>query len=744
MPTPATGSTIKYTDVTTEFTLTVNPPSRAIGADFRFAGGTYTPASPAIPTGSTATISLSGDLGGRTKVSSGPLYSFDNFLFTSSNVTGPTGPTLANFQAPPTTPGGLGQPFNQILNIFSNVAAQPWFASYWSLYLSRPGYQQWTVPETSVYSVIACGAPGGWHQAGTIANGATNNATNGGWGAVVAGAFSFTRGQNLIITVGQQGVSTFGNIVPASTWFQGKGGGGATTIVDAANTSIPILVAAGGGGQSSPGTGDFSGGRGNRAFALITATGSTSAAGTDAQPGSKAFAAGFGADGAGSGTTAKSWANGSTGGTNNDTLPGAGFICAGGFGGGGPGGWVSGSQSKGGGGGGWIGGNGSSGIYGGSGTAVTSGGGGGISYCLATTSPNVGSSPLYTSGCYQTATTGGSQQPMVRDGYCWIKKITPRSTLLPLITFTDCYAYRYPSGGSAPPLLSDRAIYYTDPNLTDTLSPYWFGVSFGYHAWCVPRTGVYEISAAGGGGDYSYTGNVTGGRGRIITARYNLNIGDVLIVQVGQRGYSTSVPAGNGGGGGCTTVHLGGMTAAWNGTSGNPMSTTFPGYPLICASGGNGGAAVAAGADASATDLTGAQSEGGGLIATTNNTISSGGNLYAETTGRTGAWCQTSLPNNGNIQTCMNVAAGFGAGGFAGYGGGGRGAATVNLTGGGAGWVAGGGSTNGTGGGAQSYYWSGTNYVAGSKTAGYNAYAPQNPAAGTNVGSGYVTIQGIS
>lgn len=69
MPTPAVGSTIKYSDVTTEFTLSVNPPPRAIGADFRFAGGTYTPASPAIPTGATATISLSGDLGRRTKVS---------------------------------------------------------------------------------------------------------------------------------------------------------------------------------------------------------------------------------------------------------------------------------------------------------------------------------------------------------------------------------------------------------------------------------------------------------------------------------------------------------------------------------------------------------------------------------------------------------------------------------------------------------------------------------------------------
>jgi len=70
MPTPAVNSTIKFSDVTTEFILSVNPPPRALGADFRFAGGTYTPASPAIPTGATATIRLSADLGGRTRIES--------------------------------------------------------------------------------------------------------------------------------------------------------------------------------------------------------------------------------------------------------------------------------------------------------------------------------------------------------------------------------------------------------------------------------------------------------------------------------------------------------------------------------------------------------------------------------------------------------------------------------------------------------------------------------------------------
>lgn len=70
MPTPAFGTTIKYTDVTTEFTLSVNPPPVAIGANFRFASGTYTPPTPVIPL--TGTISLSGNLGGKTKVAAPP------------------------------------------------------------------------------------------------------------------------------------------------------------------------------------------------------------------------------------------------------------------------------------------------------------------------------------------------------------------------------------------------------------------------------------------------------------------------------------------------------------------------------------------------------------------------------------------------------------------------------------------------------------------------------------------------
>lgn len=744
-PLPPVGSTIKFTDVASQFALAINPPARGLGANFRFATGTYTPAAPAIPTGSTSSIALSANLGGKTYTPAvlPPLYVFDNFLFTSSNVIGPTGPTLAQFTTIPATPGGLGQPY-YTLNMYTNVTTQSFYPTYWSLYLSRSGYQQWTVPETSVYSVIACGGCGGVHAQGAIGTNTTANFGGGGYAAVVAGPFNFTRSQNLIITIGQQGGSTFSNIIPASTRYQGKGGGGATTIVDAANTSVPILVAAGGGGQtaSTIAPTGYIGGRGGRAISFITATGSTSAAGTDAQPGSSGAAAGFSVNGGGT-TAAQSWANGSSGGTNADA--GAGFICPGGFGGGGPGAFQTGVQSKGAGGGGWIGGNGASGEYGVSTSQQQSGGGGGVSYCLTSTSASAGASPIYLGYTNQLTTSEiNTGMPQVFNGCCWIKKMTPRSTLLPLITFTDCFAYRYPQPG--PPTLADRATNYTSTDLTGTLCPYWFGHTQGYHAWCVPKTGVYEITAAGGGGDWALSAANRGGRGRVITARYSLSLGDVLIIQVGHRGYLPTTPAGSGGGGGCTTVHLNGMTASWNGTSGHLISTATPGYPLLCASAGNGGAALAIGADASATDITGAVTSAvfGGQVATTNNNISSGANLYAETSGRTGTWHRTSIPNGwGFVDHYLGVPFHSGGSG-AGWGGGGRGSATVNLTGGGAGWVAGGGSNNGTGGPSQSYYWSGTYYVAGSYSAGYNAIAPSSPAAGTNVGSGYVTIQGIS
>lgn len=767
MPTPASGSTIKYTDVTTEFTLTVNPPSRAIGADFRFAGGTYTPASPAIPTGSTATINLSGDLGGRTKVSAGPLYSFDNFLFTSSNVSGQTGPTLANFQAPPVPYYNPAGPANNCPGIppgfFSNVAAQPWFASYWSLYGGRPGYQQWTVPETATYAVIAAGAPGAtWCYTG--ANNVKYNNQGGklaGKAAVVAGPFNFTQGQQLVITVGQSGQELYNVANPGNNiWtIPGRGGGGCTAIVDAANTSVPIIVAGGGGGTcSTNGTVGYNGGQGTKSY-YIHKTTIASAAGIDGSGGDNCAGAGFGAN-SGNATAAQSWANGFAGGSN-------GYVTNpsfGGFGGGGAGGLQTGVQTKGGGGGGYRGGNGAGGQPLVTTTQNNSGGFGGTSYC--TVSANAAATPIY-GLFYGEGNGGGNTNPTpgaIPSGYCWIKKVTPLVTNF-TITFTDAGGYLYNpfpgdginysgfGGGTVPVLYGTNSLGYNNFQAWLTTAkasnaafnytcPTWYAFQPGLIAWVVPNTGNYRISAAGGSGDYSYNSAVggarnPGGRGRLITATYSLNIGDVLIIAVGQRAYgggnnnsaAANANLGFAGGGGATMVMRNGLISA-----DNTLSATLPGFPLIYAAGGSGGSTVFAGVDASSTDLTGTSPTPG------NTTVGpAGGNgLAAGAAFLLGPGGRDSAIFSAN-DFIANSAYVVGSGGSFGGGwpGGGRGGTTT--AGGGAGWNGAlGSSATVTCGAATSYYWTGTGYVAASYTGGYNSAVVSG--SGTT-GGGYVTIQ---
>ena len=214
MPTPAIGTTITYTNVTNEFTLSINPPSRAIGVDFRFAGGTYTPASPAIPTGATSTIRLSGDLGGRTKVSAGPLYPWTvstTYTFTAGSTFG------ANASA--TLP----------------VYAAPFYPSY--IAMPQAGYQYLTIGNTGTYTITCAGAGACPSQPG-----------KGGAGAIIRGSTSLSVNDILIICCGQTGTCNGG--------ISGGGGGGQTAVFRSrSGTIIPLIVATGGGGAAGPGTG---------------------------------------------------------------------------------------------------------------------------------------------------------------------------------------------------------------------------------------------------------------------------------------------------------------------------------------------------------------------------------------------------------------------------------------------------------------------------------------------------------
>ncbi|MCF8219324.1 MAG: T9SS type A sorting domain-containing protein [Bacteroidales bacterium] len=162
------------------------------------------------------------------------------------------------------------------------------------------GIQKWVVPHTMNYTIFTYGAQGGG---------------NGGKGAKVSGNFNLTKGDTLLILVGQQGEYE----------SEVGGGGGGSFVVEKTNGKTPLIVAGGGGGGNSVYTGG-----GGRAQISGYPFGGFPAGG-----------AGYSGDGAGSmGTNAKSFLNGGKGGKID------GLNSYGGFGGGGGGKDDSGSASS--------------------------------------------------------------------------------------------------------------------------------------------------------------------------------------------------------------------------------------------------------------------------------------------------------------------------------------------------------------------------------------------------------------
>ena len=101
------------------------------------------------------------------------------------------------------------------------------------------GIQEWTVPSTGTYKIIAKGAAGGYA--------AQSTSKEGGFGAVIEGNFSLTMGEKIKILVGQQG-ETYRSSVSAG----GGGGGGGTFVMKTPYNSVAsVLIVAGGGGGSN-------------------------------------------------------------------------------------------------------------------------------------------------------------------------------------------------------------------------------------------------------------------------------------------------------------------------------------------------------------------------------------------------------------------------------------------------------------------------------------------------------------
>ncbi len=147
------------------------------------------------------------------------LYDITTFTFTNAGATGRQGPT-----------------YQQLTASYATTAS--WVTS--SLYFSASirGIQEWTVPATATYRIVAAGAAGG--------NSPTLN-FSGGFGASVTTDISLTQNQKILIVVGQRGGNRFTGSGAAT--FNGGSGGGGTFVYD--SSSITYYLAVGGGGGAA-------------------------------------------------------------------------------------------------------------------------------------------------------------------------------------------------------------------------------------------------------------------------------------------------------------------------------------------------------------------------------------------------------------------------------------------------------------------------------------------------------------
>lgn len=228
------------------------------------------------------------------------LYSFTNATFTPGSQTGNTGPSLSIAVAGLTGTG---------VDSWKNNT------SYFNV---LNGIQNWTVPVAGNYKITAAGARGGY---------STNWGRWGGFGALMVGTFTLTRGEILKILVGQVGSN---NVYDA-------GGGGGSFVTKSDNS--PLIIAAGGGGGSASGfsgSGSPAGNSGTNGYSTSWFSGGNG--GTGGQGATAGGGGGLTGNGSGS-WLGYSFTNGGTGGAGQ---------ALGGFGGGGGGGGTNGAGGGGG------------------------------------------------------------------------------------------------------------------------------------------------------------------------------------------------------------------------------------------------------------------------------------------------------------------------------------------------------------------------------------------------------------
>lgn len=539
-----------------------------------------------------------------------PLYSFSNHTFTSAGAIGSNGPTLTQCQ--------------------TAYSGQNWLSSYFSLYNNTRGYQQWTVPSTGKYFILAAGAAG-----------ANNSSRFGGMASVVCTTTTLNKSDNLIFIVGQCGQE--------GTTGQAGGGGGGTFVIKSTNTSYPLIAAGGGGGAGNQTT---------AAHGRIFAPGSAAVKSTDAYPAliknvnaisiaGTSFAGSNAGAGYSQNVGAYPLARGFTGGFLGGIPTGGGS--EGGFGGGGGGASNVGYNFVGGGGGGWC---------GGKVTATTGDGGyiGSNNFCSDTNSGHIWHN-MYKN-------TNGSGDGLIR-----VYKF-PNSNISTLdVTFTSCETF-----GATGPSYATMYNYYRTVGsnlILDYLVNYLdYG---GMQLWLVPKTGTYTITATGGNGQ-THTGGGVGGKGGVISANFDLTEGEPLLIVVGQCRSGTVTSTTGGAGGGASWVYR-----FFNGDIYFPLTNTPT--PLIGAGGGGGAYSTFSGANVTVADTVGTASSTPGGLADGASFITGSGRSW----GLFGNMNNAIAPRTTAYQypyTNLDYTIGT-------FGGGGRSVVGNTATGGGSGWRAG-------------------------------------------------------
>lgn len=249
----------------------------------------------------------------------GPLYSFENFIFTNAGVTGRDGPNLT-----------------QIRNAYSS---ESWTQNNNFLSMTNQGIQEWTVPDDGIYEIEAWGAQGG-HAVTTNRTGGPNRA--GGRGARIRGRIPLTKGEVINILVGQEGHGRNNTSTHNAPAFSERAGGGGGTFVWKKQNNLPLIIAGGGGAAS----GDPSDGQvGRDANTGTSGLGPVSGSGTGGVNGNGGASSG-GSSSAGAGAGFLTNGTGPAAGRNgfsplSATTPGrggastSGYVYHGGFGGGG-------------------------------------------------------------------------------------------------------------------------------------------------------------------------------------------------------------------------------------------------------------------------------------------------------------------------------------------------------------------------------------------------------------------------